>query len=143
VLGFGLPAAVGLQLANPKRRVICPVGDGSIQYSVQALWNAAQYQANVIFIVLRNGDYSALKSFCDLTNVGRNVHGMDLPGIDVVKIAQGYGLSAKEIDRPEDLEPALREAFANPIPQLLCINVAKGGEKCMGMDQSVNPPRYR
>jgi benzoylformate decarboxylase len=143
VLGFGLPAAVGLQLANPHRRVICPVGDGSIQYSVQTLWNAAQYHASVIFIVLRNGDYSALKSFCDFTHVGRNVHGMDLPGIDIVKIAQGYGLSAKEIDRPEHLEPALREAFAKPIPQLLCVNVAKGGEKCMGMDQSVNPPRYR
>jgi len=143
VLGFGLPAAVGLQLANPHRRVICPVGDGSIQYSVQALWNAAQYQANVIFIVLRNGDYSALKSFCDFTHVGRNVHGMDLPGIDIVRIAQGYGLSAKQIDQPEDLEPSLREAFAHAIPQLLCVNVAKGGGKCMGMDQSVNPPRYR
>jgi benzoylformate decarboxylase len=143
VLGFGLPAAVGLQLANPNRRVICPVGDGSIQYSVQALWNAAQYQANVIFIVVRNGDYSALKSFCDFTHVGRNVYGMDLPGIDIVKIAQGYGLSAKEIDRPEDLEPALREDFATAIPQLLCVNVARGGEKCMRMDQSVNPPKYR
>jgi benzoylformate decarboxylase len=143
VLGFGLPAAVGLQLANPHRRVICPVGDGSIQYSVQALWSAAQYHANVIFIVLRNGDYSALKSFCDFTHVGRNVHGMDLPGIDIARIAQGYGLSAKDIDRPEDLEPSLREAFANPIPQLLCVNVAKGSQKCMGMDQSVNPPRYR
>jgi benzoylformate decarboxylase len=142
VLGFGLPAAVGLQLGNPNRRVICPVGDGSIQYSIQALWNAVQYQANVIFIVLRNGDYSALKSFCDFTHVGRNVRGMDLPGIDIVKIAQGYGLSAKEIDRPEDLEPALLEAFALPGPQLLSVNVAKGGQKCMGMDQSVNPPKY-
>jgi benzoylformate decarboxylase len=106
------------------------------------LWNAVQYQANVIFIVLRNGDYSALKSFCDFTHVGRNVRGMDLPGIDIVKIAQGYGLSAKEIDRPEELEPALREAFALPGPQLLSVNVAKGGQKCMGMDQSVNPPKY-
>jgi benzoylformate decarboxylase len=142
VLGFGLPAAVGLQLGNPNRRVICPVGDGSIQYSIQALWNAVQYQANVIFIVLRNGDYSALKSFCDFTRVGRNVRGMDLPGIDIVKIAQGYGLPAKEIDRPEDLEATLREVFALPGPQLLSVNVAKGGQKCMGMDQSVNPPKY-
>jgi len=143
ILGFGLPAAVGLQLGNPNRRVVCPVGDGSIQYSIQALWNAVQYKANVIFIVLRNGDYSALKSFCDFTHVGRNVHGMDLPGIDIVKIAQGYGMSAKEIDRPEELEPALRDAYALPGPQLLCVNVAKGRQKCMGMDQSVNPPRYR
>jgi benzoylformate decarboxylase len=133
---------VGLQLGNPNRRVICPVGDGSVQYSIQALWNAVQHRANVIFIVLRNGDYSSLKSFCDFTNVGRNVHGVDLPGIDIVKIAQGYGLSAREIDRPEELEPALREAFASPMPNLLSVNVAKGGQKCMGMDQSVNPPKY-
>src|SRR5437764_374980 len=83
ILGFGLPAAVGLQLAHSDRRVVCPVGDGSIQYSIQALWTAVQYNAAVIFIVLRNGDYSALKSFCDFTHVGGNVPGMELPGIAV------------------------------------------------------------
>ena len=143
ILGFGLPAAVGLQMANPNRRVVCPVGDGSIQYSVQALWTAVQQKTPVIVIVLRNSDYTALKSFCDFTQVGRNVHGMDIPGIDIVKIAEGYGMAAQEVDRPEDLEPALKAAFATPAPQLICVNVAKGGEKCMGMDQSVDPPRYR
>jgi benzoylformate decarboxylase len=142
VLGFGLPAAVGLQLGNPERRVVCPVGDGSIQYSVQSLWSAVQYNAAVIFIVLRNGDYTALKSFCDFTKVGRNVHGMDLPGIDMVKIAQGYGMAAQEVDRPEDLETVLKQAFASPGPRLISVNVAKGGQTCMGMDQSVNPPNY-
>lgn len=143
VLGFGLPAAVGLQLALPNRRVVCPVGDGSIQYSVQTLWSAVQCNAEVIFIVLRNSEYSALKGFCDFTQVGRNVAGMDLPGIDMVKIAQGYGMTAREVDRPEELEPVLREAFASRGPRLISVNVAKGGEKCMGMDQSVNPPKYR
>jgi benzoylformate decarboxylase len=143
ILGFGLPAAVGLQLAHPDRRVVCPVGDGSIQYSIQALWSAVQYNAAVIFIVLRNGDYSALKSFCDFTQVGRNVPGMDVPGIDMVKIAQGYGMTAQEVDRPEDLESVLQEAFASPGPRLISVNVAKGGKTCMGMDQSVNPPNYR
>jgi benzoylformate decarboxylase len=142
ILGFGLPAAVGLQLAHPERRVVCPVGDGSIQYSIQALWNAVQHKAPVIFIVLRNGDYSALKSFCDFTQVGRNVHGMDLPGIDIVKIAQGYGMAAQEVDRPGDLESVLKAAFATQEPLLISVNVAKGGQKCMGMDQSVNPPKY-
>ncbi|MFI5057192.1 MAG: benzoylformate decarboxylase [Candidatus Acidiferrales bacterium] len=142
VLGFGLPAAVGLQLANPERRVVCPVGDGSIQYSIQALWSAVQYKAAVIFVVLRNGDYSALKSFCDFTQVGRNVPGMDIPGIDMVKIAQGYGMAAQEVDRPEDLEAVLREAFASQGPRLISVNVAKGGQTCMGMDQSVHPPNY-
>jgi len=142
ILGFGLPAAVGLQLGNANRRVVCPVGDGSIQYSIQALWTAVQYQAEVIFIVLRNGDYSALKSFCDFTRVGRNVPGMELPGIDIVKIAQGYGMPAQEVDRPEELEAVLKHAFASPGPRLISVQVAKGGQTCMGMDQSVNPPNY-
>ena len=143
VLGFGLPAAVGLQLANPKRRVVCPVGDGSIQYSIQALWSAAQYKAPVVFVVLRNGDYSALKSFCDFTNVGRNVHGMDIPGIDMAKIAEGYGMASKKVEEPEQLEAALKAAFASQGPFLVDVRVAPGGQKCMGMDQSVNPPNYR
>lgn len=142
ILGFGLPAAVGLQLAHPERRVVCPVGDGAIQYSIQALWSAVQYKAPVIFIVLRNGDYSALKSFCDFTQVGRNVHGMDLPGIDIVKIAQGYGMAAVEVDQPGNLESVLRAAFASPGPRLISVNVAQGGQTCMGMDRSVNPPNY-
>ena len=142
ILGFGLPVAVGLQLSNPHRRVVCPVGDGSIQYSIQALWSAVQYKAEVIFIVLRNGDYSALKSFCDFTRVGRNVPGMDLPGIDIVKIAQGYGMPAQEVAGPEELETVLKQAFASPGPRLISVQVAKGGETCMGMDQSVNPPNY-
>lgn len=142
ILGFGLPAAVGLQLAHPERRVVCPVGDGSIQYSIQALWSAVQYKAPVIFIVLCNGDYTALKSFCDFTQVGRNVHGMDLPGIDIVKIAQGYGMAAQEVDQPGELESVLKNAFATQGPRLISVNIAKGGQTCMGMNQSVNPPKY-
>ncbi len=143
ILGFGLPAAVGLQLARPERRVVCPIGDGSIQYSIQALWTAVQQRAPVVTIVLRNSDYSALKGFCDFTGVGQNVPAMDIPDIDVVKIAQGYGMGACNVDSPQSLEPALREAFDRNEPRLISVAVAKGGQKCMGMDQSVNPPRYR
>jgi benzoylformate decarboxylase len=143
ILGFGLPAAIGLQMAHPERRVVCPIGDGSIQYSIQALWTAVQHDLPVIVIVLRNGDYSALKTFCDFTQVGRNVAGMDIPGIDMVKIAQGYGMKAREVDRAEDLEPAFREAFAANEPRLISVNVVPGGPMCMGMDRSVDPPNYR
>ena len=142
ILGFALPAAVGLQLAHPKRRVICPVGDGSAQYSIQALWSAVQQKAPVIFLVICNGNYSALKGFRDFTQVGKNVPGIDIPGIDAVKIAQGYGMNAREVDRPEDLEPALKCAFASQEPILINVNVQQGGQKTMGMDQSVNPPNY-
>jgi benzoylformate decarboxylase len=68
---------------------------------------------------------------------------MDIPGIDIVRIAQGYGMTARQVDRPEDLEPAFAEAFASRGPRLISVTVAKGGQKCMGMDQSVSPPKYR
>jgi benzoylformate decarboxylase len=142
ILGFALPAAVGLQLAHPKRRVVCPVGDGSAQYSIQALWSAVQQKAPVIFLVICNGNYSALKGFRDFTQVGKNVPGIDIPGIDAVKIAQGYGMNARSVDRPENLEPALKCAFASQEPILISVNVQQGGQKTMGMDQSVNPPNY-
>lgn len=142
ILGFGLPAAIGLQLARPDRRVICVVGDGSAQYSIQALWSAVQSKTPVVFVVVRNGNYSALKGFREFTQVGKNVPGMDIPGIDAVLLARGYGMAAREVDRPEDLEPALREALASQGPCLVSVNVREGGQKTMGMDASVNPPNY-
>ena len=142
ILGFAAPAAVGLQLANPNRRVVCTVGDGSLQYSVQALWSAANSKAPVIFVVVANGNYSALKGFRDFTRVGNNVPGIDIPGIESVKLAQGYGLRAQAVDRAEDLEPALKCAFASNEPCLINVKVQPGGQKTMGMDQSVNPPNY-
>jgi hypothetical protein len=80
----------------------------------------AQQSSPVIFIVLRKSEYSALKGFCDFTQVGRNVPGMDLPGLDAVKIAEGYGIAARAVDRAQDLEPALGEAFRSAKPCLQC-----------------------
>jgi benzoylformate decarboxylase len=142
ILGFGLPLAVGLQMGNPQRRVVCPIGDGSAQYSIQALWTAVQLKAPVIFIVLRNHDYSALKGFRDFTNVGPSVPGIEIPGIDEVKIAQGYGMAAISVERPEELEPAIRQALSAQGPILIGVNVQKGGQTTFGMDRSVNPPNY-
>jgi benzoylformate decarboxylase len=142
ILGFGLPLAVGLQMANPQRRVICPVGDGSAQYSIQALWTAVQHNLPVIFVLLRNNDYSALRGFRDFTSVGPNVPGIEIPGIDTVKIAHGYGMAASEVDRPEDLAPALKQALALKGPYLISVNVQKGGQTTFGMNRSVNPPNY-
>lgn len=143
ILGFGVPAAIGLQLAHPNRRVVCPVGDGSIQYSIQALWTAVQYKTPVIFLALCNSDYSTLKSFCDFTQVGRDVPGMDLPGIDIATIATGYGMKSETVSQPEDLEPALKAAFAAREPKLISVHIQSDTSKCMGMDQSANPPKYR
>ena len=62
-LGFGLPAAVGVQLAQPERPVVAVIGDGSLQYAIAALWSAVAYHVPLTVLVLRNEEYAILKWF--------------------------------------------------------------------------------
>ncbi len=62
-LGYGLPAAVGVALGKPGKKVIALIGDGSSMYSIQALWSAAQLELPITFIILKNRGYAALKEF--------------------------------------------------------------------------------
>ena len=68
-LGFGLAAAIGVQLAEPDRPVVCVVGEGSAQYAITALWSAAAYKVPVTFLVLRNSEYAILKWFSQIEQV--------------------------------------------------------------------------
>jgi benzoylformate decarboxylase len=95
-LGFGLPAGVGVALAQPHRRVVAVVGDGSANYGITALWTAAQLGLPVTFVILRNGSYGALRWFADLLGTP-DVPGLDVPGIDFVPIAIGYGVPAVQV----------------------------------------------
>lgn len=100
-LGFGLPAAVGAQLALPERQVIGLIGDGSANYGITALWTAAQYEVPVIVVILKNGTYGALRWFSKVLGAGRTP-GMDVPGIDFVRIAGGYGVEATSVRTADD-----------------------------------------
>ncbi|WP_027940832.1 benzoylformate decarboxylase [Amycolatopsis taiwanensis] len=113
-LGFGLPAAAGMALAHPDRRVFAILGDGSTQYGVQGLWTAAQHELPITFIVLRNDEYGGLRSFIGPLGV-RGVPGLDLPGLDVVTVARGYGLPAERVDTLAALEKALTSTLAGPL----------------------------
>ncbi len=110
-LGFALPAAVGIQLAQPERRVVCTIGDGSTMYSVQALWTAAQYDIPVVFVVLRNSEYGILKAFANFEHVNDKLPGLDLPALDIVQVARGLGCEAWRVERPEELSESLQRAF--------------------------------
>ena len=68
-LGFAMPAALGVQLAEPSRRVIAVIGDGSANYSITALWTAARYKIPVVFLILKNGTYGALRWFAEVMKV--------------------------------------------------------------------------
>ncbi|WP_246106826.1 benzoylformate decarboxylase [Pseudonocardia kunmingensis] len=122
-LGFGLPAAVGAALADPDRPVVAVLGDGATQYGVQGLWTAARHDLPITFLVLRNGEYGGLRWFTGPLGV-RDVPGLDLPGIDAVTIAAGYGVPGERVEALDQLAAALITPRDGPL--LLEIPVASG-----------------
>ena len=121
-LGYGLPAAVGIALAERhsgrNRPVVAVIGDGSFQYASQALWTAAQLELPIVFVVPRNGEYAILKSFAKLEDTP-GVPGLDLPGIDIAQIARGYGCTAIDVSSPESAREAFREALGRHGPTVI------------------------
>jgi benzoylformate decarboxylase len=124
-LGFGLSAAVGVQLAQPDRQVVCVIGEGSLQYAVTALWTAAAYDVPLKVLVLRNEEYAILKWFGELESV-TGAPGLDLPALESAEIAKGYGVNARRVDGREPLQAALTEALASGKPELVEVKVAPG-----------------
>lgn len=112
-LGHSLPAAVGMALAYPGRRTVCLIGDGSAMYSIQALWTAAQRKLPVTVVVINNAGYGAMRSFSQVMQV-RDVPGLDLPGIDFVKLAEGMGAHAIRVGTSAELEAALTQSLQHP-----------------------------
>jgi benzoylformate decarboxylase len=125
-LGFGISAAIGVQLAQPTRPVVCVLGEGSAQYGITALWTAVAYKVPVTFLVLRNQEYMILKWFAAFEQVG-GAPGLELPGLDVAAVARGYGMPARDVSGREELTEALREEIAaSDGPRLIQVSVASG-----------------
>jgi benzoylformate decarboxylase len=124
-LGFGLPAAVGAQLAEPDRPVVAVIGDGSLQYAVAGLWSAVAYDVPLTVLVLRNEEYAILKWFAEFEGE-MGAPGLDVAGLDSVGIATGYGMRARRADGIDELRQALSEAIASDQPELIEITVAPG-----------------
>ena len=125
-LGFGLPAAIGIALAERhtgrNRPVIADIGDGSFQYSVQSLHTAARHDLPLLVVVPDNHEYAILKSFAAQEGTP-NVPGLDLPGLDLVAIAQGFGCATRRVERPEEVTAAAREALASGKPTVLQVSI--------------------
>ena len=126
-LGFGLPAAVGVALAERatgrNRRVVAVIGDGAFQYSVQALWTAVQQGLPLLVVVPCNAEYAILKSFAKHEKTG-GVPGLDLPGLDCVKLAEGYGCTARRINDPALLVEAFQQAWRTEGPLVLEVPIS-------------------
>jgi benzoylformate decarboxylase len=122
-LGFGLPASIGVALAQPKRRVIALIGDGSSMYAIQALWTAVQHCTAVTFVIVRNGTYAALKRLSKRFDLNNPV-GTDLPALDFVALAKGHGCKGVRVDLASELRPALEKAMQSDGPYLVEVVVS-------------------
>ncbi|MGY4572846.1 benzoylformate decarboxylase [Bradyrhizobium pachyrhizi] len=121
-LGYSLPAAVGMALGRRQGRTVCLIGDGSAMYSIQALWTSAQRKLPLTVVVLNNSGYGAMRSFSQVMQV-RNVPGLDLPGIDFVKLAEGMGCDAVRVTKSAELASAYSRALSHQGTSLIEVMV--------------------
>ncbi|MFF0777959.1 benzoylformate decarboxylase [Streptomyces sp. NPDC003720] len=112
-LGFGLPGAVGVAMAQPGRPVVGVIGDGSANYGITALWTAARHRVPLTVVLLRNGTYGALRWFSGLLGVP-DAPGLDIPGLDFTRIAEGYGVPARHVGGVDELRAVLAERPDGP-----------------------------
>jgi len=110
-MGFGLPAAMGVQLAHPKETVVCVTGEGSIQMCIQEMSTLRQYGLPIKIVNLNNRYLGMVRQWQEFFYQGRyTMSYMDaLP--DFVKLAEAYGHAGFLIENPADVEPALKEAM--------------------------------
>jgi len=111
-MGFGLPAAMGVQFAHPKATVVSINGDGGVQMNIQELATCMQYGLPLKIICLNNGFLGMVRQWQEFFYDERysQVHVEAQP--DFVKLAEAYGHVGMQIEKPEDVEKALKEAFA-------------------------------
>ncbi len=123
-LGFGLPASVGIALAEREtgrnRPVIAIIGDGSFLYSVQSLWTAVQHKLPLVVVIPQNTEYAILKSFAEFGKTP-GVPGLDLPGLDLVTLGAGFGCEAKRVENPEEITQSVKDALASSKVSVLVV----------------------
>jgi benzoylformate decarboxylase len=113
VLGWGVPAALGAKVAKPDRQVVALVGDGSLQFGIQALWTAARYEIPIGIVVWNNGEYQANRRYLHAYGKRAAATGkyvgcsLGFPAIDNVSLARGYGVEAERVENAEEIQPAL------------------------------------
>jgi benzoylformate decarboxylase len=126
-LGWGLPASVGVALAEKKtgtaRPVMAVIGDGAFQYSIQSVYTAVQLKLKVVFIVPCNGEYAILKEFAVLEKTP-NVPALDLPGLDVISAAKGFGCATVHAKTTKEIKEAFAAALKADGPTLIAIPIA-------------------
>jgi benzoylformate decarboxylase len=127
-LGVGIPGALGVKIAHPEKTVIGFTGDGGSMYTIQALWTAAHYNIGAKFVICNNQSYMLLKLNIMQywkDQIGEPLHefphSFDLgdPVINFAELAQSMGVPGVRVDRPQDVEAAVKQMLATDGPFLV------------------------
>ncbi|MEW5725782.1 MAG: biosynthetic-type acetolactate synthase large subunit [Thermodesulfobacteriota bacterium] len=129
VMGFGLPAAIGAQVANPGKTVIDIAGDGSIQMNIQELATAVQYELPVKVAIINNQFLGMVRQWQELFYDKRYQATPMTVAPDFVRLAEAYGAAGFRAEKPGEVAPVIREALRIKKPVLLDFRVAR--EECV------------
>jgi acetolactate synthase I/II/III large subunit len=129
VMGFGLPAAIGAQIACPERLVVDIAGDGSIQMNIQEMATAVQCNLPVKVVILNNGYLGMVRQWQQLFYDKRYACTCMEHAPDFVKLAEAYGASGFRARKPEEVEEVLKKGLSTPGPVIMDFVVEK--EECV------------
>jgi len=132
-IGWGIAAALGIQVAQPDRRVVAVLGDGSSMYSIQALWTAAHLKLPITFVIANNGGYRIIKERLLSFHGNDEFIAMDFkdPAIEFADLARSLGMQAERIETGAAFETAFQAADARDGPVLLEV-IVQGGKTMQG-----------
>jgi acetolactate synthase-1/2/3 large subunit len=120
-MGFALPAAIGSALADPDRPVVAFTGDGGLMMCTGELGTAAQYGCKLVVVVFNDASLTLIAAKQRRRQLPGD--GVDFSPADFASVAKGFGCAAFRVERPEDLGPALKSAFASKGPALVDVVV--------------------
>jgi acetolactate synthase I/II/III large subunit len=126
-MGFGLPAAMGAQVAMPEDKVVVISGDGSIQMNIQELATCMQYNLPVVIIILNNGFLGMVRQWQEFFYERRYAETEMTQHPDFVKLAEAYGALGLRAKRPSEVEPVLKEALASDKCVIIDIHIRPEG----------------
>jgi len=134
-MGYGLPAAIGAQIAHPGKTVVCLSGDASVLMNIQELSTAIQHRTPVKVILCNNGYMGMVRQWQELIHGGRYSHSYTAALPDFVAVARGFGWNASRVDDPRELEDAVARCLAADGPYFLDV-VVGAEENCFPMIQA-------
>jgi acetolactate synthase-1/2/3 large subunit len=128
-MGFGLPAAIGAQMARPRKTVVDIAGDGSIQMNIQEMATAVQYGLPVKVVILNNQYLGMVRQWQQLFYDRRYAATCMDCAPDFVKLAEAFGALGLRAEKPEQVDEILSKGLASPKPVIMDFAVEK--EECV------------